>query len=243
MKNLAVFASGRGSNFHAIVEHVRMRILQNVNVQLLVTNDANALAVSYAQQNSIPSEFIQGLVERRFATKVDREIARNKFDEDAVDILHHNGIDFVALAGFTQVLGPTLVDNYRWKIINVHPAKDLMRFGGRGMIGDRVHAAVIKAGEKESGCTIHYVDNSIDGGPMIIQGIVPVEPTDTPEVLRKRILIQEHRTYSKAIQLHVDGRVSVVDHKAVIDWSGDWEEQWDRRQEPFVRSQMPISAA
>lgn len=237
MTKLAVFASGRGSNFRAIVDHVRMGILQNVEVTLLVTNDASAPAAAFAKENSIPSLFIQGIMGRKFASKDDREKARNEFDEQALNVLNQYGIDLVVLAGFMQVLGPVLVHDYRWRIMNIHPAKDLARFGGRGMFGERVHAAVIQASEKESGCTIHYVDNSVDGGPIIIQSIVPVESTDTPERLGHRILIQEHRTYAKAIQLHTDGRISVVDRKVLIDWSGDWEERWNRRQESFVLKQ------
>lgn len=243
MTRLAVFASGRGSNFRAIVDHVKMGILQNVQLSLLVTNDASAPAVAFAKENSIPYVFIQGITGRKFTSKNDREKARNEFDKQAVNLLNQYGVDLVALAGFMQVLSPVLVEGYRWRIMNIHPAKDLVRFGGRGMFGERVHAAVIQAGEKESGCTIHYVDNSVDGGPIIIQSLVPVESTDTPDSLGHRILVQEHRTYAKAIQLHADGRISIVDRKVLIDWSGDWEEQWNRKQEPFVRKQLLMSTA
>ena len=122
--------------------------------------------------------------------------------------------------------------------MNIHPAKDLVKFGGRGMYGEHVHEAVLRAGEKESGCTIHYVDESVDGGPTIIQTTVPVNTTDTPETLAKRILIQEHRTYSKAIQLHADERLKVSEGRVVIDWSDNWEEDWNRRQERFIEYQM-----
>ena len=241
MMRLAVFASGRGSNFRAIVDHYKMQILRDVQISLLVTNDISAPAIDIAKENSIPYIFIQGITGRKFTSKNGRERARNEFDEQAVNLLNQYGIDLVALAGFMQVLGPVLVESYRWKIMNIHPAKDLARFGGRGMFGERVHAAVIQAGEKESGCTIHYVDNSVDGGPVIIQSIVPVEPADTPTSLGHRVLVQEHRTYAKAIQLHADGRISVIDHKVVIDRSGDWEGQWNHRQERFVRQQMLVS--
>jgi phosphoribosylglycinamide formyltransferase-1 len=243
MMRLAVFASGRGSNFRAIVDHVRMGILENVEVDLLVTNDASAPVIAFAKESSIPFVFIQGITGRKFASRDDREKARSKFDEQARAVLNQCEIDLVALAGFMQVLGPVLVNSYRWRIMNIHPAKDLVRFGGRGMIGERVHAAVIQAGEKESGCTIHYVDNTVDGGPVIIQSIVPVESTDTPESLGHRILVQEHRTYAKAIQLHADRRISVVDGKAVIDWTGDWEKRWDRRQEAFILKQRSLTSA
>jgi phosphoribosylglycinamide formyltransferase-1 len=220
-----------------MIDHVRMRILQNVDIRLLVTNIIDAPAASLARENSIPTAFVEGVYGRKFASKQEMEEARTDFDWKVVDLLRDEGIDLIALAGFMQVLGGTLVDAYRYRIMNIHPAKDLARFGGRGMFGERVHAAVISAGEKESGCTVHYVDNSIDGGPPILQAAVPVDAADTPETLAHRILIHEHRTYSKAIQLHVDDRIRVQEGKAIIDWSGDWENQWNQRQEAFVRYQ------
>ena len=241
MKRLAVFASGRGSNFRAMIDHIRMGILQNVEIGLLVTNIPDAPAAGLARENSISVAFIEGVFGRRFASKQEREEARNEFDRNAVDLLREKKIDLVALAGFMQVLGPTLVDAYVYRIMNIHPAKDLARFGGSGMFGDRVHAAVISAGEKESGCTVHYVDNSVDGGPLIVQATVPVNPGDSPESLAHRILIYEHRTYSKAIQLHADDRIQVKDGSVVIDRSGDWENQWNQRQEAFIRYQTAQS--
>lgn len=238
MKRLAVFASGRGSNFQAIIDHSRLGVLRNIQVALLVTNDGTAPAIEIAKTNSIHVEVLQGIVGRKFASKEDREKARTEFDRQAVNLLKRNQIDLLALAGFMQVLGSPLVQTYRWGIMNVHPGKDLVRFGGRGMYGERVHEAVLRAGEKESGCTIHYVDDSVDGGPIILQATVPVDVADTPETLAKRILVQEHRTYSKAIQLHVDERIQVTNGKAVIDWRDNWEEDWSRRQERFIEYQM-----
>jgi len=241
MKRLAVFASGRGSNFRAIIDHVRIGILQNVEIGLLVTNIPDAPAAGLARKNSISVVFIEGVFGRKFASKQEREETRNEFDRNAVDLLRESKIDLVALAGFMQVLGPTLVEAYLYRIMNIHPAKDLARFGGSGMFGNRVHAAVISTGEKESGCTVHYIDNSVDGGPVILQATVPVNPGDSPESLAHRILIYEHRTYSKAIQLHADDRIQVKDGRVMIDRSGDWENQWNQRQEEFIRYQTAQS--
>jgi len=241
MKHLAVFASGRGTNFQAILDHIRMGILQNVQVSLLLTNIPNVPAAVFADQRSIPVSLIEGVYGRKFANRQEKEKTRSEFDQKALEILRQNRIDMVALAGFMQVLGPRIVDAYRLRIMNIHPAKDLRRFGGRGMFGDRVHAALLRAGEKESGCTVHYVDNSIDGGPVILQSTVPVEIGDTPESLAHRILIYEHRTYSKAIQLHVDGRIQAKDGKVSIDLSEGWEDDWNRRQEAFIRQQAEQS--
>lgn len=237
MKHVAVFASGRGSNFKAIADHARLGVFEDVQVSLLVTNVADAGAIQIAREYSIPHVTVEGVFGRKFSTKEEREKARNEFDERAIELLGEHRIDLVALAGFMQVLGPRLVGAYRFRVMNIHPAKDLVRFGGPGMFGEHVHAAVIRAGAKESGCTVHYVDESVDGGPIIMQSTVSVDPLDTPESLAERILVQEHRTYSKAIQLHADGRVIVEGGKVLVDLSGGWEERWNRRQEAFIRHQ------
>ena len=236
MKRLAVFASGRGSNFRAIADHVRLGVL-DVELSLLVTNDPIALAIQIAREYAVPHVIVEGVFGKKFATKQEKENARNAFDKRICELLEHYNINLVALAGFMQVLGRTIVDAYRFRIMNIHPAKDLVRFGGPGMFGERVHAAVLEAGENESGCSVHYVDESVDGGPIILQSTVPVKPDDTPESLAGRILVQEHRTYSKAIQLHAEERIAVHEGKVVVDWSGGWEEGWNRRQQPFIQYQ------
>ena len=240
MKKLAVFASGRGSNFKAIIDHVRMRILENVSLSLLLSNDMNAPALNLAKEHSIPSVFINGIQDRKFLSKQDREEARNEFDAKSARVLKDHRIDVIALAGFMQVVGRPILQDYTDKIMNIHPALDLIRFGGRGMYGDRVHAAVLRAGETTSGCTVHYVDDSVDGGPTILQTSVPVEHDDTPDTLAHRVLIQEHRTYSKAIQLHVDGRIHIDSGKTVIDWSNDWEAKWQEKENEYVRYQTEL---
>ena len=105
------------------------------------------------------------------------------------------------------------------------------------MYGDRVHAEVLQSGETKSGCTVHYVVESVDGGPIILQTPVPVEPDDTHHTLAHRVLIQEHRTYSKAIQLHADERIHIHNGKVTIDWSNDWEAKWKERERAFIKYQ------
>jgi phosphoribosylglycinamide formyltransferase-1 len=242
MKKLAVLASGRGSNFRAILDHERMGVLRNVEVTLLLTNDGAAPAIQVANERSIPSASIEGVFGKRFSSKEERAAARRRFDEEAVQLLRSHRIDLVALAGFMQVLTTPVLEAYRFRIMNIHPAVDLKRFGGRGMFGERVHEAVLNAGEKVSGCSVHYVDDTVDGGPIIIQSRVPIEPSDNAEILAERILTHEHRTYSKAIQLHVDERIKLENGTVVIDWSGGWEEEWNRRQVAFIRHQSEQSA-
>ena len=237
MKRLAVFASGRGSNFQAIIDHARLGVLENVQISLLISNDATAPALTRAKENSIPTIFIEGIQNRKFNSKQEREEARNIFDHNAANALKESRIDIIALAGFMQVLGKPVLQNYKLGILNIHPALELVRFGGRGMYGDRVHAAVLQAGKTRSGCTVHYVDESVDGGPIILQSSIPVEPEDTAATLAGRVLIQEHRTYSKAIQLKADERIHTTNGKVTIDWSGDWETGWNRRQAAFIKYQ------
>jgi phosphoribosylglycinamide formyltransferase-1 len=238
MKRLAVFASGRGSNFRAIADHVRLGVLEDIELGLLVTNDPIAPAIQIAREYAVPHVALEGVFGKKFATRQERESARKAFDERVCEVLERYHIDLVALAGFMQVLGRIIVGAYKFRIMNIHPAKDLVRFGGPGMFGERVHAAVLEAGERESGCSVHYVDESVDGGPIILQSIVPVKVGDTPESLAGRILVQEHRTYSKAIQLHADNRITIHDGKALVDWSGRWEDGWNRRQEAFIQAEQ-----
>ena len=162
---------------------------------------------------------------------------RNEFDTQAARTLKNYRIDIIALAGFMQVLGQPILHEYKYRIMNIHPALDLTRFGGRGMYGNRVHAEVLRAGEAKSGCTVHYVDESVDGGPIILQTPISIEPDDNPETLAHRVLIQEHRTYSKAIQLHVDERIQIQNGKATIDWSNDWDSKWKARESAYISYQ------
>lgn len=234
MKRIAVFASGRGSNFRAILDHLRLGVLENVDVNLLVTNDATAPVARIARENSIASAFVEGVYGRKFADKNEKEKARDEFDDNTIRLLKEREIDLIVLAGFMQVLGPKIVQAYSDAIMNIHPALNLVKFGGRGMFGERVHVAVLRSGEKQSGCTVHYVDESVDGGPVILQAALPIELGDTPESLADRVLKLEHRTYSKAIQLHVDGRTEVKNGRVVIDWGEDWELRWNERQKALV---------
>jgi phosphoribosylglycinamide formyltransferase-1 len=121
--------------------------------------------------------------------------------------------------------------------MNIHPAKDIQKYGGPGMYGHHVHEAVVRAHEKDSGCTVHYVTGDVDGGPIILQRTVPVKPSDTPDTLSERILVHEHRIYSRAIQLHVDGRLKVCGKSVKVDYSGDWQKFWESREKAYIQFQ------
>lgn len=215
---LGVLASGRGSNFQAILDHIRLGVLQNVEVGVLISNNPEARALDIAKRNDVDSAII--------APKTgDKKLA---FEREALDVLEARGVTLVVLAGFMQILTPYFIDRYRMKIMNIHPAL-LPSFPGL-----RPHRQALERGVKISGCTVHYVDESVDGGPIILQHAVPVLEGDTEETLADRILKFEHRLYPKAIQLHADRRLSVEGRRVKIDYSGGWQEKWDERQRVYI---------
>ncbi len=142
------------------------------------------------------------------------EIRPKLFESDELygkailDVLAENKIDLLCLAGYMRILPQNVVSAYRWRIMNIHPALIPM-FCGKGMYGEHVHRAALDYGVKVSGCTVHFVDEEYDTGPIILQKVVPVEEGDTPETLAARVLVQEHKAYPEAIQLFAEGRLSI----------------------------------
>ncbi len=130
-------------------------------------------------------------------------------------ILINHSIDLICLAGYMRVLPTEILAAYTHRVMNIHPAL-LPLFGGKGMFGLNVHKAVLESGMKVSGATVHLVDEDYDSGPIVIQGCVPVEQNDTPELLSQRVLTKEHEIYKRAVQLYCADRLSVVDGKVVI---------------------------
>jgi formyltetrahydrofolate-dependent phosphoribosylglycinamide formyltransferase len=134
------------------------------------------------------------------------------YDAAVFQTLQSNEVDLICLAGYMRMLGQKTVETYRNRIMNTHAAVIPM-FCGKGMYGMHVHEAAIARGVKASGCTVHFVDEEYDAGPIILQTVVPVEDDDTPETLAARILVEEHKAYVRAIQLFADGRLEVVDRR------------------------------
>jgi len=237
MTKIGVLASGRGSDFQSIIDHISLGVLKNARISVLISNNSNAYALKRAEQAGIDPVYIEGIQGKKFPSSEVREKEREIFDRKVLSVLKEHSVDLVVLAGFMQVLTPFFVDEYRWRIMNIHPAKNMEKYSGRGMYGERVHEAVLKAGEKESGCTIHYVDKGVDTGPIILQHTVLVKPNDSAHTLADRILVYEHRLYSKAVQLHIDGRLKVVGRNVEKDYSGNWEEEWNERQKAYIEYQ------
>jgi len=172
-----------GSNAQKIIDHFKNN--KRINVALIVCNNPSAGVLKIAEKENVPALLIH----------------KEKFfrGNGYVDELKQRNIDFIVLAGFLWKLPPVLVKAYSNRIINIHPAL-LPSYGGKGMYGNHVHAAVIAAGEKESGITIHYVDEFYDNGDSILQVRCPVLPGDTPDTLAKRIHALEHEHYPKVVE-------------------------------------------
>jgi phosphoribosylglycinamide formyltransferase-1 len=218
--SIGVLASGRGSNFQSIIDHIRLKVLENVRISVLICNNKDAYALKIAEQNGIESKFIDH-----------RNKEREVFDKEVIKTLKDYNVNLVVLAGFMRVLSPYFIDEYKHRIMNIHPAL-LPSFPG-------LHAQkqALDYGVKVSGCTVHYVEKDVDIGPIILQHAVPVREDDTEETLSDRILVFEHRLYPKAIQLHVDGRLKIEGRRVRIDYSDNWEEIWEKRQRAFIEYQ------
>ncbi len=182
-KKIAVFASGTGTNAANIIQYFSDK--QTAQVALIVCNNANAGVLKIAADNNIPSVIIQ---------------KENFFKGDAyLPELKNAGIHFIVLAGFLWKIPSLIIQTFRDRIINIHPAL-LPKFGGKGMYGNFVHEAVLSAKEKQSGITIHFVDELYDNGKTIFQTTCPVYENDTTETLAKRIHELEYKYFPKVIE-------------------------------------------
>jgi phosphoribosylglycinamide formyltransferase-1 len=192
MVRIAIFASGTGSNAQKIIDHFRNDPL--VMVSLVVTNKPGAGVLNIAQRENIPSLIIEK--ERFFR------------GDGYVSALKESNIQWIVLAGFLWKIPTSLIHAFPGRIINIHPAL-LPKYGGKGMYGHFVHEAVIGAKEKESGITIHYVDEQFDHGRHILQLTCPVDEADTPETLAKKIQVLEHKHYPEVIARLVNENVEM----------------------------------
>jgi phosphoribosylglycinamide formyltransferase-1 len=196
MKQIAIFASGAGSNAARIIDHFRDHAA--IKIGLIVCNKAGAGVLTLAEKEAIPTLLID----------------REKFfrGNAYVDELRERRIDFLVLAGFLWKIPVTLVEAFRGRIVNIHPAL-LPKYGGKGMYGRHVHEAVIGAGERESGITIHYVDEFYDHGQVIFSASCAVEKSETAETLAQKIHSLEHRYFPGIIEEALKREWKEVDAK------------------------------
>ncbi|WP_076928450.1 phosphoribosylglycinamide formyltransferase [Proteiniphilum saccharofermentans] len=188
MTRIALFASGSGSNAENVIRYFSGH--EDISVPLIISNKRDAYVHERADRLGIPSF----------------TFSKAEFDEGSaiIDMLRSYDIDYIVLAGFLLKVSQSLLDTYPGRIINIHPAL-LPKFGGKGMYGGRVHQAVVEAGEKESGITIHYIDENYDEGDIIFQVTCEVLPEDTPEDVARKVHALEYAHFPKVIKAVVKG--------------------------------------
>ena len=184
MTNIAIFASGSGTNAEAIMEHFAPST--TARVALLLSNRADAFALKSAERFGVPT----AVFSREEFRDPEGAVAR---------LLKEHHIEFIVLAGFLWLVPDYLTARYAGRIVNIHPAL-LPKFGGKGMYGHHVHEAVLAAGETQSGITIHLVNERYDSGDILFQATVPVSPDDTPDSLAEKIHTLEHRHFPTVIE-------------------------------------------
>ena len=199
MINIGVLASGRGTNLQAIIEAIKEGKIEGI-ISIVISDNRDAFALKRAKQNNIETEYIN------FKSFKNRE----DYDKEIIKILEEKKIDLVVLAGYMRILSPYFIRTYKNKIINIHPAL-LPSFPG-------LHAQrqAVEYGVKISGCTVHFVDEGVDSGPIILQKAEEAKANDTEESLAEKILKEEHQIYPQAIQLFSQGRLIIKGRKVFI---------------------------
>jgi len=188
---LAVLVSGGGSNLQAILDASARGDLAAA-VVLVVSDRPEVYALVRALNAGVPAH----VVDRR-------ERDQAQFEREIVALIETAQVELICLAGFVQILSADFVARFRDRILNIHPSL-LPKHGGKGMYGERVHRAVLAAGDRESGCTVHVVTGETDAGPIIHQARVSVHPDDTPASLAARVATEEHRAYPTAIAIAIE---------------------------------------
>ncbi len=191
--NIAVLVSGGGTNLQALIDYEKATAGCPYHIVLVVSNTKNAYALQRAKDAGIPAEIRSpySVLGAEKAKLADRDEKRMAISDAILALCREYKADAIVLAGYLSVLGGEIISVYKDKIVNLHPAL-LPKFGGVGMWGHNVHEAVLAAGEKESGCTVHLVDSGCDTGKILVQKKVPVMPGDTPDTLYERIAPHEH---------------------------------------------------
>ena len=199
MFKIAVLVSGNGTNLQAIIDHYLNN--PDIKISLVISNKKDAYALKRANLANIPTMVIS---KKDFPNQSDEILKQVKA----------NNIDLIVLAGYLSILSGSIINEYKNKIINIHPSL-IPAFCGPGMYGHHVHEAVIKSGVRYSGCTVHFVNGGVDSGPIILQQAVDVFYTDTPDSVAAKILVYEHKLLVKAIDLIANNKVIVHDDNRV----------------------------
>ena len=202
MLNLAILISGSGTTLQNLIDKINNKTL-NAKIQIVISSAPDTYGIKRAEQNNIPVAIVQ------------RKGYNNSeiFSNTIINEIGKYSVDLIILAGFLHLL--KIPDKYTGKVMNIHPGL-LPSFCGKGYYGHHVHEAVIESGVKVSGCTVHFVDNEYDCGPIIIQRVVQVHEDDSPETLAQRVFKEECIAYPEAINLFAEGRLKIEERKVRV---------------------------
>lgn len=206
MLNIAVFVSGGGTNLQALIDAQDRDEIKNGKITFVLASNENAYALERAKKAGIESTVVN---RKAYDTKAD-------YDKAVLKALEGRNIDLIVLAGFLSILGEDLVNEYKNRIINIHPSL-IPLFCGDGFYGKKVHTAVLNSGMKVTGATAHFVNEITDGGAIILQKAVPIEQGDNEDILQYRVMRQaEWEILPKAVSLFCEGRIKINGNKTEI---------------------------
>jgi phosphoribosylglycinamide formyltransferase 1 len=198
-KRIGVLLSGRGSNFEALASSAADGLIPNAEVVIVVSNHENAPGIRKARERTIPVAVIPS-----------KGLEREAYDRQVAAALREKQVDLVCLAGYLRLLSPYFVEAFRGKILNIHPSL-LPAFPGL-----EAQRQALEHGAKFSGCTVHFVDENLDAGPIIMQAVVPIQDSDTEATLSARILCEEHRIYTEAVKIVLAGRYRIQGRRVLL---------------------------
>ena len=201
-KRIGVLLSGRGSNFEALAESVAAGRIPNAEISVVVSNREGAPGIDKARQRKIPARVIPS-----------KGLEREAYDRQVVAVLQEHKVDLVCLAGYMRLLSPFFVASYPQSILNIHPSL-LPSFPGL-----ESQRQALEYGAKFSGCTVHFVDENLDAGPILLQAAVAVRDDDNEATLSARILAEEHRIYTEAVRIVLEGRYKIVGRRVILTGS------------------------
>jgi phosphoribosylglycinamide formyltransferase 1 len=197
-KRIGILLSGRGSNFEALAESVAAGRIPGAEIAIVISNREGAPGIAAAKARGIPARAIPS-----------RGLEREAYDRLVVAELRQHGVELVCLAGFMRLLSPFFISDFRGRILNIHPSL-LPSFPGL-----EAQRQALEYGVRYAGCTVHFVDENLDAGPIILQSVVPVLDTDTEETLAARVLKEEHRIYTEAVRIVLEDRYRIEGRRVI----------------------------
>ena len=197
-KRIGVLLSGRGSNFAALADSISQGRIPGAEIAVVISNREGAPGIDRANSRGIATRVIPS-----------KGLERETYDRQLVAVLHEHKVDLVCLAGYMRLISPYFVAAFPQRILNIHPSL-LPSFPGL-----ESQRQALEYGAKFAGCTVHFVDENLDAGPIVLQATVPVEDSDTEATLSARILKEEHRIYSEAVRIVLEGRFTIVGRRVL----------------------------